>query len=162
MSIISKYKVGDFITAIHNGLNNDSEYSFGQVISIESDKYVFKFVNNQKYKCDIKIIDSISEIIPTKTKMQLENPFEIYDFVDDLTSYRYFCMIQNDPVAFINSRTNSSIISIDNSKIYSQTQQVWISKCSHGRNCERLGCEKGPEFCPHGKGCERLACKSMY
>jgi hypothetical protein len=177
---MSKFIVNDFVTATCSDLNEDCEYSFGQVISIKDSKYTIKFIDDKEFTCDIKIIDSIIGLIPTKIKKQLENPYELYDFVEDCTSYNYFCEIQKNPTAFMDSKIKSivskfkvpekkQIIShiIEKSVIsstlkYTQSSQVWVSKCRHGKDCERLGCEKCPEFCPHGDGCERLACKAMY
>ena len=177
----TKYSVNDFVTANHSNLIEDCQYSFGQVISIENNKYSIKLVDGQEIQCDVSIMDKIIDIEPTNSKMSLENPFEMYDYVDDSSSYEYFCEIKKNPKNFIESkmkiesemktprvlgwaerRVTVATVSTPVPVYRSPPPQVWISKCKHGEDCERLGCPKGPKYCPHGEGCERLMCKGLY
>jgi hypothetical protein len=192
---MSKYSVNDYVTAKHTNLIDDCQYSFGQILSVENNKYSIKLVGGQEIQCEVLIIDTITDIVPTKSKMMLENPFEMYDFVEDSSSYHYFCEIQKNPKNFIDNKMKieSDIVKVRlvsgrDEKLHTVSHvivtpiltekpsvspapttvyrnpppQVWISKCRHGEECERLGCPKGPKYCPHGEGCERLMCKGLY
>ena len=97
--------------------------------------------------------------------------------------YDYFTAIMHNPKSFINKKITEtkpvtapvqvvtmsskpviapvSVVNVS-AKPCTSTTEVRISKCVHGKDCERLACRKGPEFCPHGEGCERLMCKALY
>ncbi len=163
----TKYSVNDYVSATCTDIDGDNEYSFGQIIEISNNQYKIKLIDNQVIQCDIKNLDTCTDIIPTKANFKLYNPFDIYDYVYDTTSYDYFSVIQKDPKKFMENKvTGVTIVKKEQPQPAPVTKhiapQVWISKCRHGEDCERLGCSKGPKYCPHGEGCERMMCKALY